>query len=245
MRVRVRLLGIKMRIEHDPLDTTMKAVSSGTAMLNHTIKNEIGKISLSTLNLRHQLPDADAETRQHLAIIAQSSDHMLEMVTRIHHRTKAIVLHERPHALDDLVRDCLDRYAGLLEERDITYAFSPLERPVLLLDAMHIREVLGNLIMNAIEAMEGGGHLHVVLDGNKRNVLLTVTDNGPGIPKEQLRRVMEPFYSTKSRVDNYGLGLSYAYNVMLLSGGTLSMAVEEGGGTCAALTFPRKKQRKD
>ncbi|SFI33629.1 Histidine kinase-, DNA gyrase B-, and HSP90-like ATPase [Paenibacillus sp. UNC496MF] len=235
-------LGVKLRLERDPLDATMEAVSSGTTMLNHTIKNEIGKISLSTLNLGHRLPDADDEARQHLAIISQSSAHLLDMVTRIHGRTKAIVLREQPHALEAVVRDCLARCADELEARGIAVSFGVLERPVLTLDAVHVREAVGNLIANAAEAMERGGRLRLTLEGNKRHVLLTVADDGPGIPKELQRRVLEPFFSTKSRTDNYGLGLSYAYNVMLLSGGTLAVSSEPGRGARVTLAFPRKKQ---
>ncbi|QHT61586.1 HAMP domain-containing histidine kinase [Paenibacillus lycopersici] len=237
-------LGVKLRIERDPLDATMQAVSSGTTLLNHSIKNEIGKISLSTLNLRHHLPGADEETKRHLAIIAQSSEHMLEMVTRIHHRTRAVELHEAPCALDVLAEESLARSAALLEDKGITAAFSPLERPTLVLDPIHVREALGNLIMNAVEALEHGGHVQIGLDGDKRNVRLTVADNGPGIPKALLGRVMEPFFSTKSRADNYGLGLSYVYNVMALSGGALDIKSEPGGGTRATLIFPRDKRTK-
>ncbi|QHW34593.1 HAMP domain-containing histidine kinase [Paenibacillus rhizovicinus] len=237
-------LGVKLRIERDPLDASMQAVSSGTTMINHSIKNEIGKISLSTLNLRHHLPDADAETKQHLAIIAQSSAHMLDMVTRIHHRTRAVVLHEELCALDVIAQRCLDRYAGLLEENGITAAFSPLERPALMIDPIHVQEAIGNLILNAIEAMDNGGHVQLMLDGDKKYVTLAVADNGPGIPKELLGRVMEPFFSTKSDVDNYGLGLSYVYNVMALSGGTLEIGNDTGSGTRARLKFPRKKRTK-
>ena len=50
------VLGVRLRFERDPLDRTMQAVSSGTSMLNHTIKNEIGKIALSTENVKRMLP---------------------------------------------------------------------------------------------------------------------------------------------------------------------------------------------
>ncbi|WP_258171294.1 sensor histidine kinase [Paenibacillus sp. R14(2021)] len=239
------VLGVKLRIEHDPLDTTMKAVSSGTAILNHTIKNEIGKIALSTLNLGNHLAPGDEETKQHLAIIANASSHMLDMVTRIHNQTKAIVLYETPSRLDRIFEESLEQHVLLLDEKGITFSFSPLERPLLSIDPVHIREAIGNMIRNAIEAMSEGGHLHLTLEGDKRYIEAALQDTGSGIPAKQLRQVLEPFYSTKSETANYGLGLSYAYNVMLSSGGTLTLDSQIGIGTRVTLRFPRKKQVKE
>src|SRR5690554_7433769 len=57
------VLGVKLRFERDPLESTMKAVSSGTTLINHTIKNEIGKIAISTENLKRANPDMDKDRK--------------------------------------------------------------------------------------------------------------------------------------------------------------------------------------
>lgn len=90
------VLGVKLRFEHDPMESTMRAVSTGTTMLNHTIKNEIGKIAISTENLRNLLPESNEQSMQHMQIITNASNHMLEMISRIHSQIKDITLKEQP-----------------------------------------------------------------------------------------------------------------------------------------------------
>jgi len=63
------VLGVKLRFEHDPLEGTIRAVSLGAEMLNHTIKNEIGKIAISTENLKGMFPESNQQSTQQMQII--------------------------------------------------------------------------------------------------------------------------------------------------------------------------------
>ncbi|MFC5650287.1 sensor histidine kinase [Paenibacillus solisilvae] len=233
------VLGVKLRFERDPLESAMKAVSSGTTLLNHTIKNEIGKIAISSENLKANI--ADEESMQQLQIIANASEHMMAMVTRIHSQMKDIILHEAPCRLDVLVAECLEQHRQVLEARGIVFISSYCCHPVLLCDAVHMKEVMGNLLMNALEAMPGGGMMQISLDAIKQGVTLCIQDSGKGMTAEQLARVFEPFYSTKNQSRNFGLGLSYVYNVMQKSGGSVEMSSRENEGTLVKLYFSRKK----
>jgi len=236
------VLGVKLRLERDPLEGAMKAASSGTNLLNHTIKNEIGKIAISAENLRLALPEGDGESRQHLQIIARASDHMLAMVNRIHSQTRSIELREKPVRLDRLAASVVADHRERLRGRDLQLLLHAGCRPTVICDPVHIREALGNLLANAMEAVPAaGGRIEVRLEAAKRGVRLAVADNGPGIPPEQAAHVFEPFYSTKNREGNFGLGLSYVYNVMRETGGSAELAGAEGAGTTVTLVFPRKR----
>ncbi|TYP72492.1 sensor histidine kinase [Paenibacillus methanolicus] len=238
------VLGVKLTFERDPLDTAMKSVTSGTAMLNHALKNELGKIAISADNLRAELPlgqEAASGTDDHLRIIENASAHMMAMVSRIHAQTREIVLREQPCSLAKLVQACVDGHAGMLASQGIAVHTDYRIRPIMACDDVHVKEALGNLIRNAIEAMPAGGAITIRLDADKKYVRIAVTDTGPGISREALVRAFEPFYSTKSRHDNYGLGLSYVYNVMARSGGRIELAGEPGRGTTAMLLLPLGK----
>ncbi len=237
------VLGVKLRFERDPLESAMKAARSGTNLLNHTIKNELGKIAISAENMRKTLPDGVGDdTLQHLRIIERASDHMLAMVSRIHSRTKDIVLREMPVRLDELAESVILEYRERLGSHRVWIGFHAGCRPIVTADPVHIREALGNLLANAIEAApEGDGRIEVRLDAGKRGIRLTVADNGPGIPRDEAAQAFEPFYSTKNREGNFGLGLSYVYKVMRESGGSAELASREGAGTTASLVFPNKK----
>lgn len=238
------VLGVKLAFERDPLDTAMKSVTSGTAMLNHALKNELGKIAISAENLRAELPPQQTEgtgAGDHLRIIANASSHMMDMVARIHAQTREILLREKPCALAELVQACADGYAGILALRGIALHTELRIRPVVLCDGVHVTEAVGNLIRNAMEATPAGGSITIRLDSDKKYVRITVADTGTGITREALAHVFEPFFSTKSRHDNYGLGLTYVYNVMARSGGRVELIGEPGRGTRAMLLMPLKK----
>jgi len=236
------VLGVKLRFERDPLENTMKAVSSGTTLLNHSIKNEIGKIAISSENLKQAFAEpVDDAAMQQLQIIANASDHMLAMVNRIHSQTKAIVLVETACRLDQLVGQCLLQHQELLKDGGIEVITNYSCNPTVLCDAVHLREAMGNILMNAVEAMPGGGMVEVRLEAAKKGVVLSFMDNGKGISEEQLSFVFDPFFSTKNRSQNFGLGLSYVYNVMQKSGGSIVLSSREHGGTEVRLLFPRKK----
>lgn len=235
------VLGVKLRFERDSLESAMKAVSSGTTLLNHTIKNEIGKISISTDNLKSMLLESDEQSKQHMQIIANATNHMLAMVTRIHSQTKDITLNEEPCRLDQLVDQCIMQHEGLMNEHGVTIHAAYALRPIVVCDAVHVSEALGNVFMNACEAMPGGGIIEVRLETNKRGIELSIHDRGTGIAADKLGLVFEPFYSSGKTGRNFGLGLSYVYNVMQKSGGKVELASREGGGTSVTFFWPNKK----
>lgn len=237
------VLGVKLRFEKDPLEGTMKAVSSGAVQLNHSIKNEIGKIAISSDNLKRELSNRSPDSLSHLAIITAASEHMLGMVNRIHSQMRDIVLVEKPFRLDQLVQDCLLLHRGLFEQKQINVRADFACKPVLLGDPVHLAEAIGNVLTNAAEAMEAGGVLSVHLERVKKTAQLSIRDNGKGIPPEQLERVFEPFFSTKNRQSNFGLGLSYVYNVMKKSGGSVEVRSRVNEGTAVIFHFPAKNIR--
>ncbi|WP_028610730.1 sensor histidine kinase [Paenibacillus harenae] len=235
------VLGVRLRIEHDPLESAMKAVSTGTTMLNHTIKNEIGKISISTENLKGMLPDQNEHTLQHMQIITNATRHMLEMMSRIHSQTKDIILKEEPIRLDRLLDACIRQHEGLMEKQGVRISADYTIRPVILCDPIHMSEAIGNVLMNACEAMPGGGLIEICLEPHKSGLELSILDNGVGIADDKLGQVFEPFYSSGKGGRNFGLGLSYVYNVMQKSGGNVALAGRDSGGTRVSFFWPRKK----
>ena len=113
-----------------------------------------------------------------------------------------------------------------------------------------IQQVLMNLLINARQAMKDGGQLVIKLKQNPKTntVDLSVRDYGPGIPQEKLRRIFEPFYSTKSGPDETGkggtgVGLSTCKNIVEAHGGKIRVESSVGKGTCFTLMFPLEKQK--
>ncbi|WP_027721498.1 sensor histidine kinase [Maridesulfovibrio zosterae] len=112
-------------------------------------------------------------------------------------------------------------------------------------DRGKLEQVLLNLISNAFQAMKDGGALQIeVARKDKNNLIFTVRDNGCGIPESDLKRIFEPFYSTKKQSGGTGLGLSITYGLVQDLGGAMSVKSELGKGTEFSFTLPSSPRSK-
>jgi signal transduction histidine kinase len=102
-----------------------------------------------------------------------------------------------------------------------------------------IRQVLDNLLTNALDALAGRGRVTVSTAAAGERVRLEVADSGPGIPAEQLARIFEPFYTTKEAGKGSGLGLAIATTLAEALGGSLTAESKVGAGSCFRLWLPR------
>ncbi|HEX6809635.1 MAG TPA: ATP-binding protein [Gemmatimonadaceae bacterium] len=116
------------------------------------------------------------------------------------------------------------------------------ELPTVQGDPRQLQQVLLNLVMNAIQAMEplGGGTLRIITRRDDDRVLLEVADTGRGIPAEARAHVFEPFFTTKR--DGTGLGLSVSYGIVAAHGGAISIAHTDAGGTMFRVTLPAMEE---
>ena len=111
-------------------------------------------------------------------------------------------------------------------------------------DPDQLKEVLVNLVINACEAMERGGRIKIEElvsrgPGGRREALIRVCDNGPGIPAALHEKVFEPFFTTKE--EGTGLGMSIAKRIVNEHQGWLDIAETEGGGATVIVTLPVKE----
>lgn len=236
-------LGIKLNIENQLHEQSLLALTSGASILNHTLKNEIEKINY--LNERGQSlihgqhPEKAMET---LKNIEQVTTHMLDMVNRFKEKTNEIVLMEETHSVCSLVEDSLNAIQPLLEKKQVRLIKDFQTEGTLFCDSLHIKEVLNNLFINALDVMEEGkGELSVTILKYKRDLLIEVKDNGRGMSREVMQRIFEPFFTTKNHSSHYGMGLSYSYSVMKKHGGGIRVDSKPHKGSTFVLLFPRHR----
>jgi len=111
-------------------------------------------------------------------------------------------------------------------------------------DASELREVIVNLIFNAIEAMPGGGKIEIHTSQRRKQVFIQISDTGIGIPKEIRKKIFEPFFTTKP-FTNTGLGLSMSYGIIKRLGGEIEVESKVGHGTVFTIILPTGGEEKE
>ncbi len=113
--------------------------------------------------------------------------------------------------------------------------------PRITTDQAQLQQVFLNIIDNAIDAVGKSGYIDIRTcrdQGKDREVIIEISDSGPGIPKETLARIFDPFFTTKKANEGTGLGLSISYSIVEKLGGHILVASEEGKGTTFTIRLP-------
>ncbi len=120
------------------------------------------------------------------------------------------------------------------------------ETPSIESDRGKLQQIFLNIINNAFAAMKDGNRLEVTVRPEKDNTIkIRFSDNGCGIPDENLRRIFDPFYSTRTKQGGTGLGLSITYNLIQEIGGDIKVTSTVGKGTCFTIALPLKTKQQE
>jgi PAS domain S-box-containing protein len=201
----------------------MAALGKLAAGVAHQINNPLGGISLfAQLLLEEYSLEEGAQ---------QDVQRILEDTQRCRDTVKELLEFARQSTADTKPEDvnrALSRTLFLLEKHaifqniEVAKDFDP-ELPLVSCDLQQMSHVFMNLILNAAEAMEGSGTLTISTRGAQAgSVQISISDTGPGIPKEVLSNIFDPFFTTKEAGKGTGLGLSVAYRIVQNHGGMLS-----------------------
>jgi nitrogen fixation/metabolism regulation signal transduction histidine kinase len=214
--------------------------------LAHEIKNPLTPIQLSAERLRRkvlpQLAGSDADLLERSThTIVQQVEAMKQMVNDFSEYARAPAMKFDLFDLNQLAGEALDLYRAEEGHVDIQSRFEPGLEPILG-DRARIRQVLNNLLTNAIEALEGIANARIELQtgiGERERVpvaLLTVTDNGPGFQPEILGRIFDPYVSSKPR--GTGLGLAIVRKIVEDHGGVIEADNQAAGGARVRVMLP-------
>lgn len=214
--------------------------------LAHEIKNPLTPIQLSAERLRHKylksMSGADAEVLDRLThTIVQQVETMKEMVNTFSDYARTPQMQLQRLDLNRLVEEVLDLYRSMDSSARIELELDA-NLPALEADPGRLRQVLNNLVKNALEARDGGGPVRIavstrwVQDSTPPYVELRIDDCGPGIPQEILDRIFEPYVTTKPK--GTGLGLAIVRKIIEELGGMVWLENNAGGGASAYIRLP-------
>ena len=148
----------------------------------------------------------------------------------------------RPVSLNQVVRETLELLRPELENRALVIRqMLATQLPASPIDPAQVKQLLVNLLKNAMQAMTKGGELTLQTGESDGGVWVRVTDTGTGIAPEQINRIFEPFFTTKKK--GSGLGLMIVQRIAREHGGRIEVDSKVGQGTTFRVWFPRRERK--
>ena len=216
------------------------------AAIAHEIRNPLNYINLTLDHLRSSFAPTDPAKR---ATFIQLTDQLKTEVARINRHISDFLKYSRPSKLElqdvdirNEAEDALRLIEVRAEECGIeTKIIQDEKLPTVVADRDSLRSVFTNLVINAVEAIDGdGGSISITLSKTDANsVKVEITDSGCGIASGDIAKVFEPYFSTKET--GTGLGLAIVKKAVDDHGGTISVASKEGDGTTFTIILPAKE----
>ncbi len=223
-------------------DERSKIVSMLAAGVAHEIGNPLNSLYLHLQFLQRLLKTGEFDPEEALSEVTEARAEVERLDTIINQFLHAV----RPgkpsmQALDlkTLVLESLNFMRHEIADRQIHVDFIWGDGiPLINGDAGQLKQAFYNLVKNAVQAMSSGGCLGVACNADDDFVSLAVSDSGPGIRKEDIARIFQPYFTTKSK--GTGLGLMIVERIIREHGGSISVESEPGKGTTFILSFPRR-----
>jgi two-component system sensor histidine kinase HydH len=218
----------------------LAALGEMVAGVSHEIKNPLGIIQ-STSELLTSMPNADEKQKMLSSVITEESIRLNRIVTDF-------LEFARPHKLD--LNEC---HIEEVIRKNITFLKPELEgKGIVVLDKMNGRSfklqadddmlyrALMNIFINSIQAIDNAGSITVNVDEDKGGYRIEIEDTGTGISKENMKKIFNPFFTTKDK--GTGLGLAIVRKIIEGHQGTIDVESQEGSGTKVIIRLPKKQQ---
>jgi PAS domain S-box-containing protein len=227
--------------EKAQLNSRLVAVGEMAAGVAHEINNPLtGVIGFSKLLLeRDNIPE---HLREELGIIADGSQRVADIVKRLLTFARQTKPMRTAASINELIDNTLKLRAYVLRTANIEVSMRlDPELPWSVVDPGQLQQVFMNLIVNAEQAMKeahGKGFLVITTEKKGSNIRISFQDDGPGIGKDNMKRLFEPFFTTKEVGQGTGLGLSLSRSIVLEHGGGITVESEPGHGAIFTVELP-------
>ena len=222
----------------------LAALGQMAGQVAHEIRNPLNAIGLTLQNLRRQL-QSSAEThpatswQDYLDTTQDELRRLNRIVENFLEVSRFPPINRRDVDLNEWLAEVVTLYTGQAQEADIAIEAPRPQHPLRFsLDPDQMRQAVGNLVLNAIQASPAGSTIRIRLHLDRRGVSIEVQDQGGGILEEDMERVFELYHTT--RPDGSGLGLPIALRIIEDHDGALTLQSNPDQGTTARIFLPRR-----
>ena len=225
--------------------TKLASLGEMAAGIAHEIKNPLTGISLGL-----ELLESEISPETKMGKIVEKISRDIDRINEIVSHLLDLARRKKPEmellSINEIVKDVLLNIAPLAKQSNVKVKTDLHKKlPPINADESQLYQVFLNLGLNSIQAMTDGGRFTISTDKTdrygKKKVAIIFKDNGPGISKENLHKIFEPFFS--SRKGGTGLGMSISHRIVKDHGGSIEVENETGRGAKITVLLPVQKKK--
>ncbi len=222
----------------------LRAIMLLAAGVAHEIGNPLNSLTIHLQLMQRELDrmkdEADSAGLRELVDVSMRETHRLDQIlTRFLKAVRPVRPQLESVDMRAPIRETLDFLRHEIKDRSVQIDLTLDEHPPPVKgDPNQIRQAFFNLVKNAVDAMPDGGRLEIRLEHTDRFVTVSFRDSGTGIPADEMSRIFDPYYTTKT--DGSGLGMMIVQRIIQDHGGEIEVESEPGRGTALTLLFPRE-----
>lgn len=226
---------MEAQLRHTDRLATIGQLAAGVA---HELNEPLGNI-LGFAQLSLKVPGVPEQVRTDLGRIVQASLHGREIIRKLLVFARQAPASKQPTALNAVVDEAMFLLEAGCENPGIRFAREfQAGLPDIEADPVQVRQVVTNLVINAMQAITVAGVITVRTTAEDDSIILIVADTGSGMTPEVLRRVFDPFFTTKDVGQGTGLGLAVVQGIVTGHGGSIEVDSEPGRGSIFRVRLP-------
>lgn len=231
----------RKRLEQKVLENErLASIGELSSTLAHEIRNPLSAIKMTIQILSKNLK-VEGFDKKRFDIALTEIRRLDRFLQDMLHFARPVTMSKSPNSLSDIVAECLFLLEDKARSRNIQISLDKSQaKRKALLDFSKMEEVFLNILLNSMDAMPKGGEIHVTVTDvaapSGQMVQVQIEDTGIGIPKEQLSRIYEPFFSTKT--EGAGLGLSNVKRIVEAHSGSIEVESQMNVGTTFTIQIP-------
>ncbi|WP_052755453.1 HAMP domain-containing histidine kinase [Candidatus Nitrosotenuis cloacae] len=221
----------KLTIIQERLKTEkLTAIGELSARIAHDLRNPLSVIKNVAEIIKLQYPSNDKRLQDHFTKLENSVQRMSHQIDDVLNFVRTTPLEKKITSVKEIIAKSID---DLDLPRDISIE-RPLTDEKIDCDEQKLRTAISNVILNAIQAIDGKGIITIKISGYTKHITIDISDSGPGIPEDVLPNIFDPLFTTRQR--GTGLGLSSCKNIIEQHDGTISVRNKP---TTFTITLPR------